>query len=59
MGGISTIGYTYKDFFSVEQELVEAPSITTFQVKGGGRYNLDDRLSAFANVGYVQEANLR
>jgi len=55
MGGISTIGYTYKDFFSVEQELVEAPSITTFQVKGGGRYNLDDRLSAFANVGYVQK----
>ena len=55
MGGISTIGYTYKDFFSVEQELVEAPSITTFQVKGGGRYNLDDRLSAFANLGYVQK----
>ena len=55
MGGISTIGYTYKDFFSVEKELVEAPSITTFQVKGGGRYNLDDRLSAFANVGYVQK----
>jgi len=55
MGGISTIGYTYKDFFSVEQELVEADAITTFQVKGGGRYNLDDRLSAFANVGYVQK----
>jgi hypothetical protein len=55
MGGVSTIGYTYKDFFSVEKELVKAPSITTFQVKGGGRYNLDDRLSAFANVGYVQK----
>jgi len=55
MGGISTIGYTYKDFFSVEKELVEADAITTFQVKGGGRYNLDDRLSAFANLGYVQK----
>ena len=55
MGGVSTIGYTYKDFFSVEKELVEADAITTFQVKGGGRYNLDDRLSAFANVGYVQK----
>jgi hypothetical protein len=55
MGGISTIGYTYKDFFSVDKELVEAPSITTFQVKGGIRYNLDDRLSAFANMGYVQK----
>jgi len=55
MGGISTIGYTYKDHFSVEKELVKADAITTFQVKGGGRYNLDDRLSAFANVGYVQK----
>jgi len=55
MGGISTIGYTYKDFFSVEKELVEADAITTFQVKGGARYNLDDRLSAFANMGYVQK----
>ena len=55
MGGISTISYTYKDHFSVEKELVEADAITTFQVKGGGRYNLDDRLSAFANVGYVQK----
>ena len=55
MGGISTIGYTYKDHFSVEKELVEADNITTFQVKGGGRYNLDDRMSAFANIGYVQK----
>ena len=55
MGGISTIGYTYKDHFSVDKELVKADAITTFQVKGGGRFNLDDRLSAFANVGYVQK----
>ena len=55
MGGISTIGYTYQDHFSVEKEVVEADAITSFQVKGGGRYNLDDRLSAFANVGYVQK----
>ena len=55
MGGISTIGYTYQDHFSVEKELVEADAITSFQVKGGGRYNLDDRLSAFANLGYVQK----
>ena len=33
MGGISTIGYTYKDHFSVEKEVVEADAITTFQVK--------------------------
>ena len=61
MGGVSTIGYTYQDHFSVDEDgnkidnFVEAPSITTFQVKGGGRYNLDDRLSAFANFGYVQK----
>ena len=55
MGGISTIGYTYQDHFSVDKEVVEADNITTFQVKGGGRYNLDDRLSAFANLGYVQK----
>ena len=55
MGGISTIGYTYHDHFAVDADVVEAPSITTFQVKGGGRFNLDDRMSAFANVGYVQK----
>ena len=55
MGGISTIGYTYQDHFSVAKEVVEADAITTFQVKGGGRYNLDDRLSAFANIGYVEK----
>ena len=55
MGGISTIGYTYQDHFSVEKEVVEADAITTFQVKGGARYNLDDRLSAFVNAGYLQK----
>ena len=55
MGGVSTIGYTYLDHFAVDADVVEADAITTFQVKGGGRYNLDDRLSAFANVGYVQK----
>ena len=63
MGGISTIGYTYEDHFALNVDedgnkidnFVEADAITTFQVKGGGRYNLDDRLSAFANLGYVQK----
>ena len=40
MGGISTIGYTYQDHFSVEKEVVEADNYYYFQVKGGGRYNL-------------------
>jgi len=55
MGGLSTIGYTYQDHFTVEDLLIEAPTITTYQLKGGAVYNLDDRMSAFANVGFVQK----
>ncbi len=63
MGGISTIGYTYEDHFALNVDedgnkidnFVEADAITTFQVKGGARYNLDDRLSAFVNAGYLQK----
>jgi outer membrane cobalamin receptor len=55
MGGVSTIGYTYHDHFAVDADVVEADAITTFQVKGGGVFNLDDRMSAFANAGYVQK----
>ena len=55
MTGISTIGYTYKDHFSTDNSVVEADAITTFQVKGGGVFNLDDRMSAFVNGGYVEK----
>ena len=55
MGGVSTIGYTYHDHFAVDADVVEADAITTFQVKGGGVYNLDDRMSAFVNAGYVEK----
>ena len=55
MGGISTIGYTYQDHFSTDNSVVEADAITTFQVKGGGVFNLDDRMSAFVNGGYVEK----
>jgi len=63
MGGLSSIKYTYEDHFALNVDslgneidnFVEAPSISTFQVKGGASYNLDDRLSAFVNSGYVQK----
>jgi len=63
MAGVSTIGYTYLDHFATDATdvtkknttVVEAPSITTFQVKGGGVFNLDDRMSAFVNGGYVEK----
>ena len=55
MGGVSSIGYSYNDHFAVDFETVSSDPITTFQVKGGASYNLDDRLSAFVNSGYVQK----
>ena len=55
MGGLSSIGYSYNDHFAVDFETVSSDPITTFQVKGGASYNLDDRLSAFVNSGYVQK----
>ena len=55
MGGVSNIAYTYHDHFAVDADVVEADAITTYQVKGGGVFNLDDRMSAFANLGYVQK----
>jgi len=63
MGGVSSIKYTYEDHFAVNKDedgndidnFVSAPAINTFQVKGGASYNLDDRLSAFVNTGYVQK----
>ena len=55
MGGISTIGYTYLDHFAVDADVVKADNITTFQVKGGGVFNLDGRMSAFVNGGYVEK----
>tara|TARA_B100000686_G_scaffold353986_1_gene462007 strand:- start:11365 stop:14094 length:2730 start_codon:yes stop_codon:yes gene_type:complete len=55
MGGLSTIAYSYQDHFTVADEKIEADPITTFQLKGGAVYNLDDRMSAFVNGGYVQK----
>ena len=55
MGGVSNIKYTYQDHFTVENELIEAPSITTLQAKGGAVYDIDDNVSLFANAGYVEK----
>jgi len=55
MGGLSSIKYTYQDHFTVEDALVEADAISTFQVKGGAMYDVDDNVSIFANTGYVQK----
>ena len=55
MGGVSNIKYSYQDHFTVDNEVITADAITTFQVKGGGMYNVTDGLSAYANLGYVQK----
>ena len=55
MGGVSNIKYTYQDHFTVADSLIEAPSITTLQAKGGAVYSIDDNVSLFANAGYVEK----
>ena len=56
MGGISSIEYTYQDWFTVEQELISADPIQTYQVKGGALYNINDNLGLFINTGLVEKA---
>ena len=56
MGGISSIEYTYQDWFTVEQELVKADPIQTYQVKGGALFNVNDNLGLFVNTGLVEKA---
>jgi len=63
MGGVSSIKYSYLDHFATDVDdatkknttVVDADAITTFQIKGGGVYNLDDRMSGFVNAGYVEK----
>ena len=55
MGGLSSIKYSYQDHFTVANEVVKADAISTFQVKGGAMYDVDDNVSVFANTGYVQK----
>jgi len=55
MGGLSSIKYSYQDHFTVADEVITADAISTFQVKGGAMYDVDDNVSVFANTGYVQK----
>ena len=56
MGGVSSIEYSYQDHFTVADEVIEADAITTYQVKGGALYNVNENLGVFINSGYVQKA---
>ena len=55
MGGLSSIKYTYQDHFSVLDEVIEADAIYAAQFKGGAMYDIDDNVSLFGNIGYVQK----
>ena len=69
MGGFATIKYSLVDHFkkaenydydyvtaSDDGELViDADAVSSFQVKGGGLFNLTDNVDVFANFGYVQK----
>ena len=56
MGGISSIEYSYQDHFTVEDEVITADPITTYQVKGGALFNVSDNLGLFVNSGLVEKA---
>ena len=56
MGGVSSIEYSYQDHFTVENEKIVADPISTYQIKGGGLYNINDNVNIFANAGYVEKA---
>ncbi len=47
MGGLSSIEYSYQDHFTVEDEVIKADPISTYQVKGGVMYNVNDDMSVF------------
>ena len=64
MAGISSITYSYEDHFAVNVDEngneidnhVKADPISTYQVKGGALYNVNENLGLFVNSGYVQKA---
>ena len=56
MGGVSSIEYSYQDWFTVEQELVKADPIQTYQLKGGVMYDVNPDMNVFFNTGLVEKA---
>jgi len=56
MGGVSSIEYSYQDHFTIADEVITADPITTYQVKGGALFNVNENLGVFINSGYVQKA---
>jgi iron complex outermembrane receptor protein len=55
MGGISSIGYSYQDHFTIADEVITSDNIVTFQGKGGAMYDLGEATSIYGNFGYVEK----
>jgi len=55
MAGFSTISYSYVNEFTVDKTKIESDPISTMQFKGGAMYDINDKLSAFANFGIVEK----
>jgi outer membrane cobalamin receptor len=55
MGGLTSIKYSYQDHFTVANEVIKSDAIITSQFKGGAYYDIDDNVSLFGNVGYVEK----
>ena len=55
MVGLSQIGYSYQDHFTVADEKIVADPISTLQWKGGAMYDVTDNVSVFGNFGIVEK----
>jgi outer membrane cobalamin receptor len=55
MGGLTSIKYSYQDHFTVANEVIKSDAIITSQFKGGAYYDIDNNVSIFGNVGYVEK----
>ena len=55
MVGLSQIGYSYQDHFTIADEKIVADPISTLQWKGGAMYDVTDNVSVFGNFGIVEK----
>ena len=55
MAGFSSIGYSYQDHFTVDNEKIIADPISATQFKGGAMFDVNDNLSIFGNFGIVEK----
>jgi hypothetical protein len=55
MVGLSQIGYSYQDHFTVADEKITADPISTLQWKGGAMYDVSDNISVFGNFGIAEK----